>query len=168
MTDYPRLHWRSMAEGFAAYPNGDASKDQAATIAHDDAKHLPAGALRWIWGVRWKGRFHKGGSASTKQDAADQATAAWWAEVERTAASVKAWEHGLRFIDEIESSGSVHLPLIDLENAAYDDLMRIMRECTGRWEAARRASERRAAYELVIERLSEEFRRRRVATGGEG
>ena len=164
MTDYPRLHWRRMSDGaFAACPNGEAVKDQLATIAFTDAGHLPAGALRWIWSVRWEGRFHKGGSAFTKQVAADQATAAWWDEVDSTAVSFKAWEHGLRFIDEIERSGSVQLPLIDLENAAYDDLMRIMRECTRRWDAARRASERRAAYEEVIARLSEEFRRRRSA-----
>ena len=53
-------------------------------------------------------------------------------------------------------------------NAAYDGLMRIMRKCTRRRDAARRASERRAAYELVIEPLSEEFRRRRGIAGGAG
>jgi hypothetical protein len=95
MIGYPRLHWRRTSErGFVAYPNGDAAKDQLATIAFNDAGHLPAGALRWIWDARWEGRFHKGGSAFTKQQAADQATAAWWEELERTAGVVQgmgAW-----------------------------------------------------------------------------
>lgn len=68
-----RLKWRKEAERYAAYPVGSIHADRLAWIAPNIGRYQS-----WKWVVRWERWFVEAGIADSKQEAADQATEAWW------------------------------------------------------------------------------------------
>lgn len=68
-----RLNWRKEKDRFAAYPLGPILPDRLAWIAPFGPVHRS-----WKWVVSWEGWFSEHGIAPGKQEAADEATRAWW------------------------------------------------------------------------------------------
>lgn len=68
-----RLKWRNETNRYAAYPVGDILPDRVVWIQ----PYTPV-YQSWKWVVSWEGWFSEADVASSKQEAADRATEAWW------------------------------------------------------------------------------------------
>ncbi|MCF1744868.1 hypothetical protein [Paradevosia shaoguanensis] len=83
-TNMPRLPWqRHPNGGFIAYPHGPEHADRFASIGAKDWTK-PEGGAQYGWMVYWKDRFERHGGSPSTQQAADDATSAWWLALERT------------------------------------------------------------------------------------
>lgn len=82
-----RLKWRKEQEQFAAYPTATDRVERHAIIRlmyrETDTSVQPHRQWEsWFWRVRWGGWFVETGYGSSKQEAADRATEAWWRNVQ--------------------------------------------------------------------------------------
>ncbi len=80
MTVPARLKWVKEKDRFAAYPTATDRQERFAAVwlLHDSYY----GWQTWHWVAEWSGWFSEAGTATSKQEAADLATEAWWRSVQ--------------------------------------------------------------------------------------
>lgn len=82
-----RLKWRRELDRYAAYPTATEPNDRFAAVklirdGYDGGRVELVQVRTWHWHVRWEGWFQESGIGSSKQEAADRATAAWWRNIQ--------------------------------------------------------------------------------------
>lgn len=161
-----RLQWKRRAEGgFIAYPNGDEHPDQYVTLVYiPTPANIPPGGPEWFWRAKWGDRFSVNGRAYAKQPGADAAAAGWFEAVAEAEKREKTDRPVRAFITKLVETGEYDLADLDIERMSYPDLIRMMDECTRRWQggAVYPKCEFGEAIEAVIALLSAEFHRRRI------
>lgn len=155
-----RLPWQKDADlqSFVAYPNGAERQDERATVQWRGAGGYQAEV--WQWTVSIRDLARDGGTAPTKQAAADAATAAWHRVA--SAASVKLGT--AERIDAIKAAYRLGAtgPLVDVEGETAAFLRKLIFECRAEFEAAFR-SRQTSPFEPLMDLCSRELFRRRLA-----
>lgn len=154
-----RLPWQRSEGGFVAHPEGNAS----GYARLERRTHLPV-ANQWWWEVRCADAV-RSGTASSKQAAADEATAAWPVVAEECRATERA-AMAQRLLtarlDEIASGMPYGPEEFGIEAADKGYLTRLIGECRARWEPAFKQGRQVAGIEKLMNEVSLELFRRRV------
>ncbi|HTJ56681.1 MAG TPA: hypothetical protein VL418_03840 [Devosiaceae bacterium] len=131
-----RLPWRRHAEGgFIAYPNGEGSPEQRATLYWvQKAASEPEGAPEWHWLVEWEGRFRFADRAYSKQQGADRATEQWRLQVALVDRSEREERPIRAFVDRLVETGLYDLADIDFQNLPQPQLAELMKDLTAIWK----------------------------------
>ncbi|HTJ58040.1 MAG TPA: hypothetical protein VL418_10805 [Devosiaceae bacterium] len=165
-----RLPWRRQPQGgFIAYPNGEDSPEQRATLFWTPkAAHEPEGAPEWHWLVEWEGRFRFADNAYSKQQGADRATEAWWLEI-ALADRREREERPIRvFINRLLETGLYDLADIDFQNLPQPQLAKLMDDLTAIWRGQKDGGSiyRKQIHEVIKVLSMELFRRRTLPADG--
>lgn len=83
-SNMPEMEWRPAHDGgVIAYPNGGGHGVHYLFVSAEIMER-PVGGLRFVWGLRWDGRFHGMHGSPTFEEAKRAVTEAWWLAIERT------------------------------------------------------------------------------------
>jgi hypothetical protein len=118
----------------------------------------PKDGYPWRWHVSWAGKFSQGGNCSERQRAADQATEAWWHQVEK-AANARDVEGEIKaMLDRIEQE----LPTRDLLKESTDYLHKVIWHIVNRWREDIKFGRQPENVAILMDALSEELFERRT------